>query len=345
MMRELEGVCCSAFGQKKSRMARMPPLSARAACEIGGNESPGSRLNSHRSQGSKMPATPTEGSSESADTAAAAHAWICLEGAVSCAALPAASRHLSRAYTLHAALARLGLLVPEPPLSAASCHSDLSARCASVDDSVCRSRMLRLILLGADEREGCTHAETARVFGPLCGLLAGSRWKALELLLCGPNCRGPPGDTRCVREALDGGGAALSVRYAGVPYHELTEAELGPGPPTLAVAFQGGLWGYDSWAPTITRVLERGCPLLVTSYNLAEAEDDEDSLQTYAPLAAWHWMPEPNPWRSLLDEREQRNRGARGMPPTETGGSVVEAPAETLHENCAWQCLVPRPRT
>ena len=44
MMRELEGVCCSAFGQKKSRMPRMPPLSARAACETGGNESPGSRL-------------------------------------------------------------------------------------------------------------------------------------------------------------------------------------------------------------------------------------------------------------------------------------------------------------
>lgn len=294
-----------------------------------------------------FPTTPTEpaaaaAAAECADTAAATHAWICLEGAVSCAALPAASRHLSRAYTLHAALARLGLLVPEPPPSAASCHSDLSARCASIDDGIDGSRVLRLLLLGADEREGCTHAETANVFGPLCGLLAGSRWKALELLLCGPNCRGPPGDTRCVREALEGGAAALSVRYAGVPYHELTEAELDPGPPTLAVAFQGGLWGYDSWAPTITRVLERGCPLLVTSYNLAEAEDDEDSLQTYAPLAAWHWMPEPNPWRSLLDEREQRNRG---MPPPPTGGSVVEAPAETLHENGAWQCLAPRPRT
>jgi hypothetical protein len=59
-------------------------------------------------------------------------------------------------------------------------------------------------------------------------------------------------------------------------------------------------------------------------------------------LAAWHWMPEPNPWRSLLDERKQRNRG---MPPPPTEGSVVEAPAETLHENGAWQCLAPRPRT
>ncbi len=267
--------------------------------------------------------------------APATHAWASLEGVVSRVALPAASRRLSRAYTLHAALIRLGLLAPEPPLWVTSRLSSLFGRRSPSDSG--GGGVLRLHLLGADDREGCTLVETARIFAPLCGLLAGSRWKELEVLLCGPNCRGPRGCTQRVREPVDGGAAALSIRYEGSLYHELDEAELGEGPPTLAVAFQGGLWGYDSWAPTIARVLEFGCPLLVTSYNIAEAEDDEESLQALAVQAAWRWAPEHNPWRSLEDEREHRQgntHSTTSQPPR--GATSSES---MLHENGAWQCL------
>ena len=73
--------------------------------------------------------------------------------------------------------------------------------------------VLRLHLLGADQREGSTRDETAEAFAPLCALLAGSRWREISILLCGPNCFGPRGEATLARPAVVGGAAALRVRY------------------------------------------------------------------------------------------------------------------------------------
>ena len=77
------------------------------------------------------------------------------------AELSGSSRRLSRAHTVHAALSALGLL-----------HGgDGGTDC-----------QLRVHLLGADQREGTDPARTAEVFAPLCALLAGTRWREVELL-------------------------------------------------------------------------------------------------------------------------------------------------------------------
>ena len=63
--------------------------------------------------------------------------------------------------------------------------------------------------------------------------------------------------------------------------------------PHLAAAPQAGFWGYDSWGETVAAVLGQSprCPLLVTSYNLAEAEDDEEALQRIASAARYATAP------------------------------------------------------
>ena len=76
----------------------------------------------------------------------------------------------------------------------------------------------------------------------------------------------------------------------------------------------------------VVQVRSWGCPLLVTSYNLDEAEDDEEALQAFGlDPTFWRWPPQHNPWRSLENERGVRLQ------------SSTEAPA--LCENAVWQCL------
>ncbi|KAL1519207.1 hypothetical protein AB1Y20_003467 [Prymnesium parvum] len=236
----------------------------------------------------------------------ASHSWHSL--ALLCANLPAASRAYSRAYTLHAAMCRLGLLAPP---AAASPPAAVPA-------------VLRIHVLGADQREGSSFSETCRFFAPLCALLAGSHWKEVSLLLCGPNCVVPPAESQLVKESIPGGAAGLRLAYSTQMYHQLSENERGPAP-HLAAAFQAGLWGYDSWAPTVALVRAVGCPLLVTSYNLPEAEDDEEALAAAGVESGWRWAPEANPWGSLEDERALRAQ-------TGAGG-------EGLYENGVWQCV------
>ena len=227
---------------------------------------------------------------------------------------------LTRARTLHGALERLGLLQD----SAAAARADGVLRCH---------------ILGADAREGTSVEGVGVVFLPACALLAGSCWRELSLTLCGPNCSAARGArlTPMVevgaslgageREAGDGRGASpaaarLSVRFSAALYHELSVDELG-APPHVAVAFQAGVWGYDTWAPTVARVLQGGCALLVTSYTILEAEDDEESMCAFGRMR-WAWRPELNPWRSIETESRLNSRGD----------------ARDLAENAAWQCVV-----
>ena len=65
-------------------------------------------------------------------------------------------------------------------------------------------------------------------------------------------------------------------------YHE---SELAKSyPPDILLAFNAGIWGYDDWLPTLRYILKSDTsnlnrvPLVITSYNRLEAEDDEDVL-------------------------------------------------------------------
>jgi hypothetical protein len=65
-----------------------------------------------------------------------------------------------------------------------------------------------------------------------------------------------------------------------------------------------GLWGYDSWEPALNAIMEPSAGtqhLIVTSYTVAEAEDDEEVLRsarraTENDTACFLWEPRRSPW-------------------------------------------------
>ena len=88
----------------------------------------------------------------------------------------------------------------------------------------------------------------------------------------------------------------------------------------LAICFNAGIWGYPDWAPTVVKVVEElGMPLVVTSYNYMEADDDEDMVRSFG-LGMGRWAPRLNPYRSLA-------------------GTASQYAGEVLCENCYWMAL------
>ena len=85
--------------------------------------------------------------------------------------------------------------------------------------------------------------------------------------------------------------------------------------PDAVFCFNAGIWGYDTWRPTLRMVMLKGAPLVVTSYTFQEAEDDEDVIAEEMVLArldknngntagsrpSWAWRAERNPFGSSLE--------------------------------------------
>jgi hypothetical protein len=278
---------------------------------------------------------------------------------------------------------------------------------------------LRLLLVGADRREGTCPRDTAAVFD---GLLADAGRsnddeddtdtstsssslfqramegvKRVDVMLVGPNVRLDPGVTRDVFHAVDVNGCdavtddatedstadsssiELRVAYRVGLYHDLREEDRTRGreetetnetldkvhcqnnqnnqkstavsdfTPDLALAFNAGVWGYEprEWEPTMREILFTDtCPLLVTGYTLAEAENDEDALGDMFPASdcdcrnksnqneevEWLWESEINPFRSLHERELGFSRGDYLLEGEGDG-------AHAMGENCAWQCL------
>jgi len=73
------------------------------------------------------------------------------------------------------------------------------------------------------------------------------------------------------------------------------------GAPLFAFLFNAGIWGYDSWLPTLQLLHKRNVVTCVTSYNHLEAEHDQEVIVEESGVDfRWLWGPEPNPFASLL---------------------------------------------
>merc|ERR1712113_818018 len=100
----------------------------------------------------------------------------------------------------------------------------------------------------------------------------------LRLLICGPNClmdagvhtgcaqmaKGEPENSTCGNAATR---PELVLRKSRLLYHQLFQQEQLPRP-HLAVAFNAGIWGYDTWLDTVKLTIARNIPLLITAYNM-----------------------------------------------------------------------------
>jgi len=163
----------------------------------------------------------------------------------------------------------------------------------------------------------------------------------LRMLFCGPNLRKFQG----VAVDMDYQGLHVQLEAQSGCYHDLPEKES----PLLIVAYNAGLWGYESWRPTLAALFgswlcsaagAAGASaarsfLLITSYTHDESEDDYDTMfevfsglqqqqqqQQQQRQLQWHWDCEVNPQGATED---LERKGAPG--------------ANVYRENQCWQCI------
>mmetsp|Transcript_46906 Transcript_46906/g.146329 ORF Transcript_46906/g.146329 Transcript_46906/m.146329 type:complete len:216 (-) Transcript_46906:593-1240(-) len=186
------------------------------------------------------------------------------------------------------------------------------------------AEVLRMHLVGAD------HEECGGDAGGRLGAIFGETWARLtaqfpglqriEVLVTGPNLF-----VDLASREVETGGAVYSFR-PGL-YHDVVSADEAAGA-HLAVCFNAGVWGYDTWAPTLL-MMASAMPVLVTSYSIEEAEDDEDCIneifnKTDGLGVRWHWESERN---------EARAAGPRTTLSTDHCADAERA------ENLAWLCF------
>ncbi|CAI5746718.1 unnamed protein product [Peronospora destructor] len=192
--------------------------------------------------------------------------------------------------------------------------------------------LLTAHLLGADHREGNTGAETFEVFRRFTHHVATqTHLTSLKLVLVGPNLSSKLHLQQFLqsyqsKDKADTKICRVDISYFVGGFEAYFSDKTLYCSPDLVVCFNAGIWGYDEWLPAIRLALrEVQVPLLITSYNEHEAEDDEDVLEELTPFK-WLWRPEKNPYGASTLRATDNNEG------------------RILKENNHWMCLTGRPR-
>jgi hypothetical protein len=199
---------------------------------------------------------------------------------------------MSRALTTIAALKRLNIIEKKinsiQNFTEKANDSNIST-IAINNDSKTHAIQICIHFLGCDViGEGSTAKETYRIFRPLLSGLseAFNNYNVeVTLLLNGINFNMEEKYVNIMKEDIGEektGVENVTLVYCPGMYHESTLAQ--SYPPDILLAFNAGLWGYDDWVPTLNYILLdstsqlNAIPLIITSYNKLEAEDDEDVL-------------------------------------------------------------------
>jgi hypothetical protein len=278
----------------------------------------------------------------------------------------AASANLTRSATLSEAVLRLWPLICFRRKNRATEIGILSQR-----QTTCSSKTLTIHIVGADGAECSSEALVHKSVGPfvrwlnaaihsgILGECYRTRMTAQPQLIeidavliefSGPNL---PGDM--IGNVMDllpppsitpsSGLISAKATFHQREYHEVSScADVSLA--DLAIAYNAGIWGYDSWKPTIewmTRGINVDSPahnkllgntiFVITAYTLEESEDDAavitDLVETIAlsrsqenshAIARQLWTPEPNPFSSRLERY-----------------TASAPPGRKYFENGAWQ--------
>lgn len=150
-------------------------------------------------------------------------------------------------------------------------------------------------LLGVDEQEICpsaiTEMQLSQNYGELLLHLVEKNYTRIYLVFIGPNLDPTlHGHNRSFQFQSSQVYISADTRY----YHDfILDIYCNPQPhqlaipkPTFCILFNAGLWGYDSWRPTLHAFFSPcsalfGIPLVITSYTLEESEDDYDTMDSY----------------------------------------------------------------
>ncbi|KAL3804357.1 hypothetical protein HJC23_011285 [Cyclotella cryptica] len=147
-------------------------------------------------------------------------------------------------------------------------------------------------------------------------------------------------------------------------YHETASSTIGSTMADFTVAFNAGIWGYDSWKPTLAYMMRKsveplqpsmqaqheivkGTLFVVTAYTYEECEDDADVIAGLAQDVAQEndsaVVTSNNQPTSALDERSGRIAHQLWAPENNFFSSRMERktasalPGRRYFENGAWQ--------
>ena len=165
----------------------------------------------------------------------------------------------------------------------------------------CSSSEVIVYLLGSDDKDVLDPEQLSQHLSPAI--------RNLSLYMIGPHMK--PLSRRF--HAKSGAAHDLTIDTIGKQglYHEIHTAEL-PSPHYICI-FNGGLWGYDSWIPTLRSLNDlTAVYVMVTSYTLEEAEDDYDTVLEHCKASVTCvWEPQINPYRSTVSLPRQTQPGNR----------------------------------
>mmetsp|Transcript_28886 Transcript_28886/g.59219 ORF Transcript_28886/g.59219 Transcript_28886/m.59219 type:complete len:653 (+) Transcript_28886:36-1994(+) len=295
----------------------------------------------------------------------------------------AATANLSRSATISEALLRLW-----PLISLRRKTTRISSNLSSRKDQSSEDKTLTIHILGADGVECSSEELVRKSVGPFVRWLdAALKSDALSnfantsnkdsiadsmqinsLMIefsgpCMPNSALkktlnllPQTDGKLQSSGLVSATAVFQQREYHEPFNDGGESMLFP--PDLAISFNAGIWGYDSWKPTIACMCESsrlkickcagvdsypttaGTIFVMTAYTIFECEDDMEVVAEVAtevaqqrlsaglkesglPIAHQLWAPEPNPFTSRLERK-----------------TASAQPGRVYHENAAWQAWI-----
>ena len=227
-----------------------------------------------------------------------------------------------------------------PSLSIAdSFSSTASAACKRAGISYSQTDSFRVAIIGADGLMEAKSLEASiAFFSGFCkyvvdeAALGGAVEGDVMLDFYGPSVpEFLTGNTQCRKVTSTGGGTCLSFHYTffrGFFHDWSSVAATQCHKPTICLLYNPGCWGYPSWLPTISAILKTGTPCVITSYNIFEAEDDYDTIESVGNFnengnARWLWSYELNPHAST----SSRPAG------------VASDPDRRCTVNAIWQCF------
>jgi hypothetical protein len=204
-----------------------------------------------------------------------------------------------------------------------------------------------IALLGADsdEAQGFSSAAKARdSLSETCQVLGKHGCTHLELMLVGPDMPSthigklaPP-----LAEFTTESGVHVQISFEHNFFHESTLCKQDFNQLDMVIAYNGGVWGYKSWDPTLAALFIgkfAGTKVVITSYTMEEAEDDYDRMDDYFKEACsggsnssqrklcWHWDCESNPNGSKVQLKRKTTS-------TKNGGAL-----NTYYPSGHWQCV------
>ena len=233
----------------------------------------------------------------------------------------------------------------------ARCSDDGDASRNDAARSRLRSALMRGLRIGIVGADGLMEARSVEdslsFFEPFCltllqnavsveTLCAHRNQKTLELILdfCGPSVPESLQEKRASKlfsSAENNVSLRVSCTYRRGYFHDFLEHDKVPAADAY-ILYNAGVWGYDSWAPTIRALVNARAPTIVTSYNEFEAEDDNDAIdeavagngKSASSSIRWLWRPSKNPSASVV----RRSAG------------LDSHPDRMCASNEFWQCFV-----